>query len=212
MTKDDEIIVLKIEEIIDIILDNQNNFSVPIDKMILLNDYFKDNGSLFSEEFIRAYINFLEVFNSFFDFLLIRLEECEQNLFDNNEIESDYYFSFSFDDFKKKDILKEYTKMIIELDNMFKENNILKGVILFMHLNRLLNIHNFTNNKIKVSYNNPCIDIDYASRLVNFKEEYITAFRAELEEGIRNSVFVDDDEIKSYIKSAIKELKNDLCI
>lgn len=212
MTKEDESIVLKIEDIIDIILDNQNNYSVTIDKMIILNDYFKNNHDLFNEEFIRSYINFLEIFNTFFEFLFSKIEECEQDLLNKNEIESDYYFSFSLTDFKNKKVLKDYLEMIDELDNMFKDNDVLKGIVLFMHLNRLLNRYNFTNNKIKVCNNNPCIDIDYASRLVNFKEEYITIFRTELEEGIRNSVFVDDEEIKNYIIDAIKELKNELCV
>lgn len=211
MTKEDEKIILKIEEIIDIILTNQNNYSVTIDKMRLLNEYFKDNSDLFSEEFIRSYINFLEIFNPFFEFLLSKLEECERDLLNSNEIDSDYFFSFSFHDFKTKNILKDYRDMIEELDNMFGNNNILKGIVLFMHLKILLNRYNFTNNKIKISNNNPCIDIDYASRLVNLKEEYITIFREELEEGIRNSVFVDDEEIKNYIISAIKELNNELC-
>ena len=57
----------------------------------------------------------------------------------------------------------------------------------------------FTKNSIKIVDKVPTIEIDYSSRLHHYKEQYITIFRHELEEGIRNGVFIEDEEIISYI-------------
>ena len=70
----------------------------------------------------------------------------------------------------------------------------------------------FANNKIKFSNNQPIIEIDYGSRLSYFKEEYVTIFRHELEEGMRDSVFLENEEVFDYILEEIKELKNEIRI
>ena len=43
-----------------------------------------------------------------------------------------------------------------------------------------------------------------------YKEEYITDFRHELEDGTRVGVFLDDDEIVEYIRNKINKLENEI--
>lgn len=210
MNEQERALALKVQDIINIIIDNQYEYAIDRDRMNKLNEYFGENKDTFSDSFIMGYINFIDNLNSFFDFLLLKLEECEKESLEIDDITSDVMFTFTLNEFKDKEVLLPYEDLIDELNNMLPGNRLLQGIVLYMHLNSLLNKYNFTNNKIKINSNVPIIEIDFNSRIVNYKEDYITVFRHELEEGIRNSVFVDDEEIKRYIISEIKELKNEI--
>jgi hypothetical protein len=212
MNEQEKTITLKIEELIDIILEKQDSYSISRDILNKLEDYFNNNSKYFGEKFIRDYIDFLDIFNQFFTYLLENVEKYEQNLIDEKEVVDKVYFAFDFKDFNKNKKLKKYSMMIDYLESMFPNNSLLQGVILYIHLNKLLNRHMFINNKIKVSSNIPLIEIDYGSRLSYYKEEYVTIFRHELEEGIRSSVFLDNDEVFKYILDEIRNLKNEIRI
>ena len=210
MNEQEKTITLKVEELIDIILDNQDSYAISREILVKLEDYFQDNTKYFGEKFIRDYIDFIEVFNKFFGYLMDNLEKYEQSLIDEKEVIDKSYFVFDFNEFKNNKKLKPYNDMIKYLESMFPSNPLLQGVVLYIHLNKLLNRYMFINNKIKISSNMPVIEIDYSSRLSFYKEEYVTIFRHELEEGIRNSVFLDDDEVFKYITSEINSLKYEL--
>ncbi len=210
MINKDKEYILKMQTIIDIILEEQNMFAVDRNLMIKLDEFFDENKELFDEEFGTNYLNFIDIFSQFFDMLLDKLKDYEDELFDLKELVNEYFFVFNFDEFKEKEILMPYLDMINYLEDMFPNNRLLQGIVFYLHLNALLKKYKFTNNKIRMVDKLPVIDIDYGSRIAFFKEEYITAFRHELEEGIRTGVFLDDDEIIEYIKCAIIDLENEL--
>ncbi len=205
-------LILKIQDIIDIILANQNNYAIDRDMMFKLNEYVEVNKDLFDNQFIASYLNFIGIFNPFFEFLLDKLINYENSLLESKELIDDCYFIFNFNEFSEKDILKPYSEIINCLEEMFPENTFMQGIVFYLHVNTLLKRHKFNNNRIRVVNKIPVVDIDYGSRLSFYKEKYITIFRQELEEGIRNSVFLDDDEIINYIKQEIEELENELDI
>lgn len=205
-------LILKIQGIIDIILANQNNYAIDRDIMFQLNEYVELHKNLFDNQFIVNYLNFIGIFNPFFEFLLDRLISYENNLLDKKEIIDDCYFIFNFSEFNEKDILKPYSEITDCLEEMFPTNNLMQGIVFYLHINALLKRYKFSNNRIRVVNKIPAIDIDYGSRLSFYKEQYITIFRQELEEGIRGSIFLDDDEIINYIKKEIEELKDELDI
>ena len=206
----DKQVVIRTKEIIDIILENQSNYIINYDIMQRLDHYFKQYSDTFDEDFIRNYISFLEEFTTFFDYLMFKIEECEQDLLDNQTIESDYYFIFSLEEFKQKENLKPYLEMLNILDEMFPDNKVLQGAYLFLHINSLLYLRMFKNNKLTIENHIPNIVIDYGYRIDYYKEEYVTIFRHELEEGLRTSVFIDNKEIINYINTEIKELNKKL--
>lgn len=203
-------LILKVQDIIDIILENQNNYAIDRDVMVKLNEYFKSNSDLFDNAFIAHYLNFIGLFNPFFDFLLDKLVSYENSLLKRKEIIDDCFFVFNFNEFEEKDILKPYSEIIDYLEEMFPKNNLMQGIVFYLHINTLLKRYNFNNNKIRIVNQIPVIDIDYGNRLSFYKEKYVTIFRQELEEGIRSSVFLDDDEIINYIKNEIEELIDEL--
>lgn len=205
-------LILKVQDIIDIILENQNNYAIDRDIMVKLNEYFESNSEIFDNVFIAHYLNFIGLFNPFFDFLLNKLVSYENSLLKRKEIIDDCFFVFNFNEFNEKDILKPYNEIPNCLEAMFSKNVVMQGVIFYLHLNILLKKHMFNNNRIRIVNQIPVVDIDYGNRISFYKEEYITIFRHELEEGIRNSVFLDDDEIIEYIRQEIKNLENALDI
>lgn len=204
MLQDNKMYILKIQNIIDIILENQNVFAIDRKIMVKLNDYVKDLDC-FDNDFIVHYLNFIEVLNPFFEMLINKLKEYEKELLDNNELLSEYYFVFNFNEFFEKDILLPYKDMINSLHYLYEDNIVLEATVFFMHINALLKRYGFKNNKVRITNGIPVIDIDYGIRLENFKEEYITKYRKELEDGIRTGVFLDEEEILSYVKNAIEE-------
>ena len=189
MENEDKKYILKMQNIIDIILENQNYYAVDRDIMFKLNDFFNNNEELFDNEFIVHYLDFIEVFNPFFDMLIKRLKLCEDTLLEEKDLINECFFSFNFSEFKDKEVLIPYYDMLVSLEKMFPKNVLLQGLVFFIHLNTLLKRYMFFNNKIRIVNKLPVIDIDYASRISYYKEEYITEFRHELEEGIRVGVF-----------------------
>ena len=204
MLQDNKMYILKIQNIIDIILENQNVYAIDRDIMVKLNDYIKDLDC-FDNEFIVHYLNFIEVLNPFFEMLINKLREYEKELLDNNELVSEYYFVFNFNEFYEKNILLPYKDLINSLNCIYEDNVVLEATVFFMHINALLKRYGFKNNKVRITNGIPVIDIDYGIRLENYKEDYITNFRKELEDGIRTGVFMDEDEIISYVKGAIRD-------
>lgn len=211
MLEDSKDLILKIQLIIDLILENQNSYAIDRQLMIELNDLIGDWDE-FDNNFVVNYLDFIQIFNPFFDMLIQKLKEYENILLDEKDLVSDYFFSFNFNEFNQKDILIEYNGMIASLNNMYNGNNLLQGIVFFMHLNSLLKKYMFNNNKVRVENNVVTIDIDYSSRVMFYKEEYITNFRHELESGARVGVFVDDDEVIDYIKKNIKRKEKELDI
>ena len=202
-------LIIKIQSIIDLILEKQNSYAIDRQLMIELNDLISDWDE-FDNNFVVNYLDFIQIFNPFFDMLIQKLREYENILLDEKQLVSDYIFSFSFNEFDKKDILIKYSSMLDSLDNMYSDNNILQGIIFFMHLNSLLKIYKFNDNKVKIENNVITIDIDYSSRIMFYKEEYITDFRHELENGTRVGVFLDDDEMDEYIRNKISKLEDEI--
>lgn len=209
MNNQEKEIILKIQTIIDIILEGNNAFAIDSSTMIKLNEYLSNYSETFNEEFIWNYVSFIEMFNEFVEFLLKRLEVYEHEMIISKEILSDCFFTFNIQEFYEKEALKPFSEMIDILENIFCDNPVLQGLVLYIHLNSLLSKHKFVNNKIKLAGNLPIIEIDYTARINYYKEEYITIFRQELEEGIRNSVFVDEKEAFNYAVEEIRELKNE---
>lgn len=205
-------LILKIQGIIDIILEEQNNYAIDRDLMLKLNEYIEGHQNLFDNQFVMAYLNFIGVFNPFFELLLERLISYENILLDRKEIIDECFFTFNFNEFNEKDNLKPYSEIIDYLEEMFPKNNLMQGIVFYLHVNTLLKRHKFNNNRIRVVNKIPVIDIDYGNRLSLYKEKYITIFRHELEEGIRGSVFLDDEEIVNYVKKEIEELEDELAI
>lgn len=205
-------LILKIQGIIDIILEEQNNYAIDRDLMLKLNEYIEGHQDLFDNQFVMAYLNFIGVFNPFFELLLERLISYENILLDRKEIIDECFFTFNFNEFNEKDNLKPYSEIIDYLEEMFPKNNLMQGIVFYLHVNTLLKRHKFNNNRIRVVNKIPVIDIDYGNRLSLYKEKYITIFRHELEEGIRGSVFLDDEEIVNYVKKEIEELEDELTI
>lgn len=205
-------LILKIQGIIDIILKEQNNYAIDRDLMFKLNEYIEGYQDLFDNQFVMTYLNFIGVINPFFDLLLERLISYENILLDRKEIIDECFFTFNFNEFNEKDNLKPYSEIIDYLEEMFPNNNLMQGIVFYLHVNTLLKRHKFNNNRIRVVNKIPVIDIDYGNRLSLYKEKYITIFRHELEEGIRGSVFLDDEEIVNYVKKEIEELEDELAI
>lgn len=210
MKEKEKKIVLLIQNMIDIILDDQNRYYVDSKLMMKLNAFFYQNSNYFDEDFIRDYMYFLEYINSFFEFLVDKLEEYELGLIDKKELDYEGIFSFDFNEFYTKKILLEYSDIIETVQLLFPKNIALQGIIFFMHINCLLKQYKFLHNKIKIIDKVPTIEIDYTSRLHLYKEQYINIFRNELEEGIRSNRSIDDNEIINYILNEIMELKRDL--
>lgn len=211
MIDENKELIISIQSIIDLILEEQNTYAIDRNLMIKLNKLINKYENL-DNNFIVNYLNFIEVFSPFFDMLIDRVKMCENELINSKQLISDCFFTFSFSEFQKKDILIPYNGMLESLNEMFKDNNSLQGIIFFMHLNTLLKRYKFMNNKIGLVNNVVIIDIDYASRISYYKEEYITNFRHELEKGLRNGVFLDDDDIISYINKKIEKLEYELDI
>lgn len=210
MKEKEKKIVLLIQNMIDIILDDQNRYYVDSKLMMKLNAFFYQNSNYFDEDFIRDYMYFLEYINSFFEFLVDKLEEYELGLIDKKELDYEGIFSFDFNEFYTKKSLLEYSDIIETVQLLFPKNIALQGIIFFMHINCLLKQYKFLHNKIKIIDKVPTIEIDYTSRLHLYKEQYINIFRNELEEGIRSNRSIDDNEIINYILNEIMELKRDL--
>ena len=202
-------LIIKIQSIIDLILEKQNSYAIDRQLMIELNDLISDWDE-FDNNFVVNYLDFIQIFNPFFDMLIQKLRENENILLEEKQLVSDCFFSFNFNEFDTKDILIEYSSMLDSLDNIYSGNNILQGIIFFMHLNSLLKIYKFKDNKVKIENNVITIDIDYSSRIMFYKEDYITKFRYELENGTRTGVFLDDDEIVEYIRNKINKLENEI--
>lgn len=210
MKEKEKKIVLLIQNMIDIILEDQNRYYVDSKLMMKLNAFFYQNSNYFDEDFIRDYMYFLEYINSFFEFLVDKLEEYELGLIDKKELDYEGIFSFDFNEFYTKKSLLEYSDIIETVQLLFPKNIALQGIIFFMHINCLLKQYKFLHNKIKIIDKVPTIEIDYTSRLHLYKEQYINIFRNELEEGIRSNRSIDDNEIINYILNEIMELKRDL--
>ena len=196
-----------IQNAIDIMLENQNTYAIDRNLMLKLNDCFEKE---FDSSFVASYLNFISTFSNFFDMLLKKLKDCEKELLDCKELVGECYFVFNLDEFKIKSILMPYQDILDSLNGMFPENISFQGIVFYMHLNSLLKKYMFTNNKIRVVEKLPVFDIDYGVRLEYLKEKYITNFRHELEEGVRSGVFLDDDEIVSYVKEEINNLENEM--
>lgn len=211
MLEDNKELIIKIQSMIDLILKEQNSYAIDRQLMLELNDLISDWDE-FDNNFVVNYLNFIEVFNPFFEMLIHKLKEYENMLLNEKELVSDCFFSFNFDEFYEKDILIEYNSMISSLKNMYTDNNLLQGVIFFMHLNSLLKKYMFINNKIRIENKVITIDIDYSSRIMFYKEEYVTNFRHELENGTRLGVFLDEEDVINYIKQNIKIVEKKLDI
>ena len=69
MNEQEKTITLKVEELIDIVLEDQDSYDISRDILVKLDSYFKDNTKYFGEKFIRDYIDFLDIFNQFFQIL-----------------------------------------------------------------------------------------------------------------------------------------------
>ena len=200
--------ILCIQNIIDIILENQNVYAIDRETMNKINDYIKDKKE-FDNNFSIYYLNFIEIFNPFFDMLMGKLNVYEKELLDNNVLSGEYNFVFNFNEFYEKNILLPYKDIINSLINLYNEDTKLQGIVFYMHLNALLKKCKFSNNKIKIVNNIPVIEIDYGARISYFKEEYITNFRNELETGKRVGVFIDDTELINYITNKINIIKDE---
>ena len=161
MIEEGKEIILKLQDIIDIILENQNNYAIDRDIMLKLDEYFKVNSELFDNKFIVNYLNFIGLFNPFFDFLLDKLVNYENILLERKEIIDDCFFVFNFNEFSEKDILQPYSEITNCLEEMFPKNALMQGVIFYLHLNILLKKHMFNNNRIRVVNQIPVVDIDY---------------------------------------------------
>lgn len=199
--------ILCMQNIIDIILKEQNSYSIDRNIMKELNDYI-NNKKEFDNNFSVHYLNFIEVFNPFFDMLITKLEEYEKELIDNKVLSGEYNFVFNFNEFYEKNILLPFKDMINSLMCLYEDDNKLQGIVFYLHLNTLLKRYKFNNNKIKIINNIPVIEIDYGARISYYKEEYITRFRHELESGKRVGVFIDDNELLNYIINSLKDLKD----
>ena len=206
---DNKKVIYCIQNAIDIILANQNTYAIDRSLMFELNECFSKE---FNDDFVSNYLNFISTFSNFFDMLINKLNECEKDLIDCKELIGECFFVFNFDEFKIKSILIPYNDLLESLEGMFPDNITLQGIVFYMHLNSLLKKYMFTNNKIRIVEKLPVFDIDYGARVEYYKEKYITNFRHELEEGIRTGVFLDDDEIITYVKEEINNLKNELSV
>lgn len=211
MLNDNKELIIKIQNIIDLLLEEQNSYSIDRLLMIKLNDLISD-WEEFDNNFVVNYLNFIQTFDSFFEILMQKLTIYENQLLKEKELVDNCFFSFSLDEFNKKNILNDYISMIESLNNIYKDNKLLQGIIFFMHLNSLLKRYMFNNNKIRKNNNDIIIDIDYSSRIMFYKEEYVTKFRHELENGIRVGVFLDEDELIDYIKVSIEKKEKELDI
>lgn len=211
MLEENKDIIIKIQSIIDLLLNNQNSYSIDRQLMLELNDLISD-WDKFDNNFVVNYLDFIQIFNPFFDMLLIKLKEYENMLLDENDLVSECFFSFNINEFSQKENLMEFESMIDSLKKIYIGNNLLQGIIFFMHLNSLLKRYMFNNNKIRKNNNDIIIDIDYSSRIMFYKEEYVTKFRHELENGIRVGVFLDEDELIDYIKVSIEKKEKELDI
>lgn len=212
MNKEDKELILEVQSIIDLILEKQNMYAIDRDLMFELNNLFTKYENHFDNQYIVHYLDFIEIFSSFFDMLIERLKDYENELIEEKGPLEDCYFVFNFNEFKEKEVLLPYQNMLDILNDMFPKKRLLQGIIFYMHLNSLLRKYKFKNNKIRYIEKKIVIDIDYADRISYYKEEYITNFRRELEEGIRIGVFLDDNEIYNYVKEEIKRLEHDLDI
>lgn len=202
-------LIIKIQNVIDTILENQNILAFDRDLMYKLNDDFKSIDQSI-DNFSVSYLNFLSEFNPFFEMLIEKLKEYESDLLEEKILSDEYIFEFNFTEFYEKENLKTYSEMIDVIKQMFGENSLLQGIFFYLHINSLLRRYMFCDNKIKLIDGIPTIEIGYSSRVSYYKEEYITNFRHELEEGVRTGVFLDDEEIISYVKEEIKELEYEL--
>ena len=128
---------------IDIILEDQNRYYVDSKLMMKLNAFFYQNSNYFDEDFIRDYMYFLEYINSFFEFLVDKLEEYELGLIDKKELDYEGIFSFDFNEFYTKKSLLEYSDIIETVQLLFPKNIALQGIIFFMHINCLLKQYKF---------------------------------------------------------------------
>lgn len=212
MNSDEKRIVLEMQSIIDLILKEQNTYAIDRNLMFKLNELFTKYELDFDNDFIVNYLDFIETFSSFFDMLIEKLKEYEEGLLDEESSLEDCFFVFNLNEFNEKEVLIPYKGMLDSLKEMFPKNKLLQGIIFYMHLNTLLKRYKFENNKIRTIEKNIVIDIDYADRISFFREEYITNFRHELEEGIRTGVFIDDREINNYVREEIYNLENALDI
>ena len=212
MNNDEKRIVIEMQSIIDLIIEEQNTYAIDRNLMYKLNELFIKYDNDFDNEFTVSYLNFIETFSLFFDMLIEKLKEYELDLLDEQTSLDDCFFVFNFNEFNEKDALLPYNDMLDSLKEMFPKNILLQGSIFFMHLNALLRRYKFKNNKIRILDKNVVISIDYADRISYFREEYITNFRHELEEGIRTGVFIDDREINNYVREEIYNLENELNI
>ena len=212
VNNDEKRIVIEIQSIIDLILEEQNTYAIDRNLMFKLNELFNKYDKDFDNDFIVSYLNFIETFSMFFDMLIEKIKEYELDILDEQTALDDCFFVFNFNEFNEKEVLMPYKDMIESIKEMFPKNILLQGSIFFMHLNTLLRRYKFKNNKIRILDKNIVISIDYADRIIYFREEYITNFRHELEEGIRTGVFIDDREINNYVREEIYNLENELDI
>lgn len=212
LNKEDKELILEMQSIIDLILETQNMYAIDRNLTYKLNELFIRYENHFDNEFIAHYLDFIEIFSSFFDMLIEKLKEYENDLLDEKSSLEDCFFVFNFNEFKEKEVLTPYIDMLSILNEMFPKKKLLQGIIFYMHLNSLLRKYKFKNNKIRYVEKNIVIDIDYADRILFFKEKYITNFRHGLEKKVRTDVFIDDNEIYSYVRGEIENLENDLDI
>ena len=95
MSNEDKKIVLCIQNIIDIILEDKE-FVIDSNRLKKIYDYF-NKTKLFDDEFINRYIDFIEIFNNFFDFLIEKIEEYEKDVIKYGEELEHGYFTFNFE-------------------------------------------------------------------------------------------------------------------
>ncbi len=202
MSNEDKKIVLCIQNIIDIILEDKD-FVIDSNRMKKIYDYF-NKIKIFDDEFINRYIDFIEIFNNFFDFLIEKIEEYERDVIKYGEDLEHGYFTFNFEEFKTKESLLVYQDMIEYLNYLFNGNILLQGLIFYIHINSLLSARSFTNNKIKMSRGIPTVEIDYVARISNYKDLYMKKVRKMLQEGKRDSVFVDKSEWLSFVEKKLE--------
>lgn len=209
MRYEEKDLVVKIQNIIETILQEQNLLALDRNLMYKLNDEFEEIEKSV-DNFSTSYLNFLSEFNPFFEMLIEKLREYENSLIEEKILSDECIFEFNFSEFYEKENLIPYSSMIDIIKEIFNNNNLLQGIFFYLHVNSLLKRYMFCNNKIKLIDGIPTIEIEYSNRISYFKEEYITNFRHELEEGVRVGVFLDDDEIITYVKNEIEELEYEL--
>ena len=186
---------------IDNIKDNNIDFWQYLEENVL---------SLLPQEYAQTYKEFLDMFKNLWEELYTDICRYEYHLLVSDSLTSSCSFSIGEDE-----LTKEHFKLG-HFGKMFEYSEAISSLIPDSEYDYLVKAHFALVAKYagfefsSVQFLCPIYSFEPNTRLKKFRQEYLDQFDKERKEGKRQGIYVDNDELRSYVIKALRPYNSNL--